>query len=432
MPARALAHEHIAFALQPTAAKTLLPVTTITKVVTLLPLRKIPSLFFHQPQTMSIRAPLRRTLHVLDFRRPSIVRGFDVLSRLAFEEFLLRYDPYAQSPVPKSSDVASAPPSAFGRDWLLLGTHSPALAGLGSGALQPPCVVVLGLGGKVSKLVDVPLARRDQVPLLRRFSGGGTVVVDGTGTLLTAIISRTWGGGRPDDENVCKPFPREIMDWTAHAVFGPAFESMTKNLPPLSSSSSSSSSFSSSPPPFSLTENDYTLGGVHKVAGNAQCISGPGRGWLHHTSFLWSYSKSNMAYLLLPEKRPAYRSSRPHGDFLVPLSTHYGHAPGGSAYVFEHLRLAVGCEPLSSSSSEGQPAPEAGTGAISPSFKAAYERSVEVDGDAVFERVLSKVGGMEGWRAFVRGESVLDQEGSGGGTLISRSKIVEDGDEEKR
>ena len=55
---------------------------------------------------------------------------------------------------------------------------------------------------------------------------------------------------------------------------------------------------------FRLRENDYVLGD-RKVGGNAQSV-GSG-GFLHHTSFLWDWDDANMDYLVLPQKRPAYR-----------------------------------------------------------------------------------------------------------------------------
>jgi lipoate-protein ligase A len=52
---------------------------------------------------------------------------------------------------------------------------------------QSPPTVVVGIGGKVPELVDVGRAAGRGVPVLRRFTGGGTVVVDQS-TLFASII----------------------------------------------------------------------------------------------------------------------------------------------------------------------------------------------------------------------------------------------------
>ena len=78
------------------------------------------------------------------------------------------------------------------------------------------------------------------------------------------------------------------------------------------------------------------------MGGNAQSIIKGG--WLHHTSFLWDYQQENMEnYLLLPDKRPEYRSSRSHKDFLIPLSRYYG-----SSYRPFVSSLKEACEESSS------------------------------------------------------------------------------------
>lgn len=48
---------------------------------------------------------------------------------------------------------------------------------------------MLGIGGKADRLVHLDRAARDGVPLLRRFSGGGTVVVDEDSLFVTFIMN---------------------------------------------------------------------------------------------------------------------------------------------------------------------------------------------------------------------------------------------------
>lgn len=108
-------------------------------------------------------------------------------------------------------------------------------------------------------------------------------------------------------------YPREVMAWTAAALYAPTF---TRLLAPGASAQ------------FALRENDYVLG-AHKCAGNAQSISR--ERWVHHTSFLWDFAPRNMALLRLPAKRPEYRADRPHAEFLTPLKHHLVQAAGGGS-----------------------------------------------------------------------------------------------------
>lgn len=149
----------------------------------------------------------------------------------------------------------------------------------------PPAIVV-GVGGKVNQLIDRQKVQEKPIPIIRRFSGGGTVVVDQETIFVTLIHNK--------DKTSISPFPAEIMQWTEQ-LYRPVFG---KN--------------------FSLKENDYCFG-EKKFGGNAQSITKSR--WLHHTSFLWNYSEESMNYLLLPIKRPDYRKDRPHKDFLFPLSS---------------------------------------------------------------------------------------------------------------
>lgn len=48
---------------------------------------------------------------------------------------------------------------------------------------------------------------RDQVPVIRRFTGGGTVIVDNGTIFVTLICNR-------DDLPGIKPYPRSIMYWS--------------------------------------------------------------------------------------------------------------------------------------------------------------------------------------------------------------------------
>ena len=50
--------------------------------------------------------------------------------------------------------------------------------------------IVMGLSGKVDKLINVEKAKELQLPVIKRFSGGGTVVVDNSTFCLTFILNK--------------------------------------------------------------------------------------------------------------------------------------------------------------------------------------------------------------------------------------------------
>ena len=212
------------------------------------------------------------TLHVLRLAHSSL----PLLDILRLEEALLRADE---------------------RNWLLLygGPRAPA-----------PPAIVLGVSGRLHSLVHVEAAARARAQALRRFTGGGTVVADG-GTLFVGLcLHKAAARGAPQ-------YPRDVMAWSG-ALYGPVFDAL---LP-------------AGAPRFRLEENDYCVGD-RKVGGNAQAVSR--ERWVHHTSFLWTLEAAHMALLKIPEKRPAYRRDRPHGDFLVGLRDLLppGAAPGALA-----------------------------------------------------------------------------------------------------
>lgn len=256
------------------------------------------------------------------------------MERLCLEESLLRHD---------------------SRNWAIVGTHEPVTNRYmhdfrlpahveASQNRNSSCVVVMGIGGKPEELLDVERVREDGVLVLKRFSGGGTVVIDHS-SIWTTIIGRT------DELPDVEAFPRPIMEWSANKVFQPTFRNLNETAQTSLSQGKSSTeqptlvvdtkscgaensgrvvsrttidpgteSPSVDLPDFALRENDYVLG-ERKMGGNAQSITKGG--WLHHTSFLWDYDLDNMEYLSLPQKRPDYRGDRHHHDFLVRLASVY-------------------------------------------------------------------------------------------------------------
>jgi len=268
--------------------------------------------------------------------------GLSAIERLCLEEALLRHDPLERS-------------------WGIVGTHNPSHnhrttntrlkiqsenvdsistktnTNGNNGETTPKqsnsnCIIIMGIGGKPTKLLNLNEVRNDGVKVVKRFSGGGTVVLDHS-SLWTTFIGRTNHFSHVD------PFPRNIMEWSATDVFGPAFASLRRHV---MKHHKQHDGIDDIPviPEFCLRENDYVLG-KHKMGGNAQAIV---RGaWLHHTSFLWDYNNEHMGYLTLPDNRPNYRKDRTHDDFLVKLKSYYGNHSddeGGKKLFFDHVQTA--------------------------------------------------------------------------------------------
>jgi lipoate-protein ligase A len=145
--------------------------------------------------------------------------------------------------------------------------------------------IVMGISGKEDELIDCKRRAELSLPLIRRFSGGGTVVIDENTLFVTFIMNEEFSGVKPTIDAI-HHFIAEIYSHVFHDL------------------------------DFKLCENDYVIG-ERKFGGNAQYLR-KGR-WLHHTSFLWDYSPERMKALKMPKKIPNYRQGRSHPEFLCCL-----------------------------------------------------------------------------------------------------------------
>lgn len=184
-------------------------------------------------------------LHVVSLRH------YPILQQLQLEEALLRTD---------------------NRNWCLINEGSPQ-------------AIVMGISGRPEKFIDLKKLKQAPIPLVKRFSGGGTVIVDENTHFITLICNISDAG-----VSCC---PQKIHGW-AEALYRPVFNHQD----------------------FRLLENDYVFK-EKKFGGNAQYLCK--ERWLHHSSLLWDYEPSCMEYLLLPPKMPGYRKARTHSDFLCKL-----------------------------------------------------------------------------------------------------------------
>lgn len=152
-----------------------------------------------------------------------------------------------------------------------------------------PPAIVMGISGKPELLINSKKIKTEPVPLIRRFSGGGTVFVDESTCFVTFICNV--------DLVQVQSCPEKVLKWSAD-IYRKAFHEIN----------------------FELRENDYAIGD-RKFGGNAQYFC-KGR-WLHHSSLLWDFKTERMEYLLHPPKVPKYRLERSHNEFLVRLKDFY-------------------------------------------------------------------------------------------------------------
>jgi lipoate---protein ligase len=152
--------------------------------------------------------------------------------------------------------------------------------------------VVLGYANKVREEVDIEACRANDVPILRRCSGGGTVL-QGPGCLNYSVILRI--GDTPELQSITA---------TNHFV-------MERNRQALASLLGKAVTIEG--------HTDLAWGGL-KFSGNAQRRK---RDWLlFHGTFLLRHFDRNLMeqVLLLPSRQPAYRQGRSHTKFVTQLN----------------------------------------------------------------------------------------------------------------
>ncbi len=153
----------------------------------------------------------------------------------------------------------------------------------------PSFAVVLGAGGSIAIDVNEANCERDGVPIRRRASGGGTVLL-GRGCLVFSLILEYARA-------------RELGDVTASYrwILGRIREALTPvaKLEPMGIS-------------------DLAIDGF-KVSGNSQ--QRKARHLLHHGTLLFDFDLARIGkFLKPPEREPAYREGRDHGAFVTNVS----------------------------------------------------------------------------------------------------------------
>jgi lipoate---protein ligase len=158
----------------------------------------------------------------------------------------------------------------------------------------PTCAVVLGAGGRITDDVDEDRCRADGVPLARRSSGGGTVLL-GRGCLLYSVVLAY----------ARDPALSQILS-SYQYILGRVADGLRNLAPDLDARGSSD-----------LARLD------RKISGNAQ--QRKRTHLLQHGTLLYDFGAEQAArYLRLPPRQPEYRRHRSHCDFLanIPASAY--------------------------------------------------------------------------------------------------------------
>ena len=154
----------------------------------------------------------------------------------------------------------------------------------------PEPAIVLGAGCRLAEDVNEAACRADGVPILRRASGGGTVLLGGGCLLYTLILA----------------YHRSPQLRGIKSSYGYILEKIAAALTPLQ------------PGIAWQGTSDLTVAG-RKFSGNAQ--QRKRHYLLHHGSLLYAFALELVdRYLHMPTRRPEYRQDRSHEAFLTNLS----------------------------------------------------------------------------------------------------------------
>lgn len=168
--------------------------------------------------------------------------------------------------------------------------------------------IVLGAGGSIAIDVNEETTRAHGVPVHRRASGGGTVLL-GRGCLLFSLVLKYERAAELRDVNASY---RWILGRIQNAL---------RTVAPVEFAGIS----------------DLAVGGM-KVSGNSQ--QRKARHVLHHGTLLYAFDLPLIQrYLNPPERQPAYRKERDHSSFVANLPAD---APALRRLVAEEFGAATG------------------------------------------------------------------------------------------
>lgn len=147
--------------------------------------------------------------------------------------------------------------------------------------------VVVGRSNSIATEVDAGRCRIDKVPILRRSSGGGAVVI-GPGCLAYTLVL---------------PLTRELRSGGVTSVTRTVMETIADGL-------------SSFIPGISVCGTSDLVLNERKFSGNSQRWLS--QAFLHHGTILYDFDLPMIGKLLkAPTRQPDYRSGRSHQDFIT-------------------------------------------------------------------------------------------------------------------
>lgn len=178
-----------------------------------------------------------------------------------------------------------------------LATEEAVLAAVDAGESPPTLLlwewnspaVIVGRSNVVAREVNTDACERDNVPILRRCSGGGAVVL-GRGCLCYALVLPV----APQHRVLgISAVTRAIMQQTASGFVTAGLDVHVDGI------------------------SDLVLGN-RKFSGNSQRWQK--HALLHHGTVLYNFDLAQVAkYLQFPSRQPDYRADRPHTDFVTNL-----------------------------------------------------------------------------------------------------------------
>jgi lipoate-protein ligase A len=177
--------------------------------------------------------------------------------------------------------------------------------------------VVVGYANQVEKEVNVPACEAARIPILRRCSGGGTVL-QGPGCLNYSLVLNIDERGPLASITSANRF---IMERNREAIEKVLPRSSRREEAPIKNNQSlvTSASTIAVRGHTDLTTRPSTLDTSLKFSGNAQRRKK--HFLLFHGTFLLSFELAMIdKFLRMPSKEPDYRQGRSHKDFLTNLN----------------------------------------------------------------------------------------------------------------
>uniref|UniRef100_A0A3B0MRG5 Lipoate protein ligase, putative n=1 Tax=Theileria annulata TaxID=5874 RepID=A0A3B0MRG5_THEAN len=225
------------------------------------------------------------------------LESLDIFKQLRFEEYIYRY----------------ITPNCINTAFLLL-NH-----------IHPTCSIIFGLSGNIKDIKDINYCRKNRIELIRRFTGGGTVLIDNN--IITSSIIAThsfvpnlnpnnlnnWAFNFYKSTNLFNQYFNILNGDFTYNPLNHNINGQDTNGQDTMSTKGVGTIGPSTVTEDTLTENVYE-NLEYKIGGNAQAYNK--NSFVYHTSFIWEVSPRIEEILSIPKKIPKYRNNRQHNEFL--------------------------------------------------------------------------------------------------------------------